>query len=153
MQMRVMVGTVLLQVLLATDQAQYLCSKPAAAYKKTFSHLAEQVQIAFQVFWGMPINRQSLVNSSRLQFLTSQEMMARIVNLQQSSSMFATVLAFSIAGLPRFASKIWRKARCRAWRNLCQIIQGASKSVVLVTRLLVKTLFLRPEVLTTDSLS
>lgn len=38
-----------LQVVLATDKAQYVCVRPAAGYKKLYSHLAEQAEITFQV--------------------------------------------------------------------------------------------------------
>ena len=50
---------VMVQVLLATEHAEYQCSKPAAAYKKTFSHLAEQAQIAFQVLCRLTVIEQA----------------------------------------------------------------------------------------------
>ena len=39
----------LVQIMLATEEAEYICVRPAASYKKLFSHLAEQADMTYQV--------------------------------------------------------------------------------------------------------
>ena len=38
----------LLQILIATGSAEYLCVKPASGYKKVFAHIAEQADIFYE---------------------------------------------------------------------------------------------------------